>query len=156
MIGASCCTQPVGEWALFAASRTKKDDSGGKDSYEGRERLRKWHESCWKMTVYTILTALALAVSYGEPWFSDSRHFWLGCTRLPCDLYVSKGLLLFYCVEIGFYIQVRGVHCLWGRKPALTWIEQAPMIATVLIRFWAIAEALSAFGRIVVSLFASR
>jgi hypothetical protein len=69
------------------------------------EKLKKWKESCWKLTIYISFTLLALAVSYNEPWFTDTRHFWIGCTRLPCDLFVSKKLLLFYCVETGFYMQ---------------------------------------------------
>lgn len=39
-------------------------------------------------------------------WFTDSRYWWLGCTRFPpCNLPVSRGLLLFYCAETGFYLQ---------------------------------------------------
>lgn len=92
---------------MFGYGLSKKREDEGRDSVAGREKLRKWHESCWKLTWYTISSGLALLVAWGEPWFTDSRYFWLGCTQLPCDLYVSKGLLLFYCVQIGFYIQVR-------------------------------------------------
>ena len=72
---------------------------------DAADRIRKWMESCWKLTIYIAFTLLALAVSYGEPWFTDTTYFWKGCTRLPCDLFVSKRVLLFYCVETGFYIQ---------------------------------------------------
>lgn len=75
------------------------------------DRFKKWNESCWKLTVFSLFTSLALAVSYGEPWLYDTKYYWLGCTKLPCDFFVSKKLLLFYCVETGFYIQA--IPFLW-------------------------------------------
>jgi hypothetical protein len=71
------------------------------------------NRSAWKVTAYGGLTALALWVSYGEAWLTDTRALWLGCTRFPpCNMYVKPELLLFYCVETGFYIQVWTV---WSR-----------------------------------------
>lgn len=41
-----------------------------------------------------------------HPACTACRHFWLGCNHFPpCNLSVSKGVLLFYTVETGFYIQ---------------------------------------------------
>ena len=39
-------------------------------------------------------------------FLTDSRHFWLGCTKLPCDFPISQGLQLLYCAEMGYYLQV--------------------------------------------------
>ena len=59
------------------------------------------------MTVFSCTFILAIAVSYNEPWFTDTAHFWLGCSSFPpCNLQVKPGPLLFYCVQTGFYIQV--------------------------------------------------
>jgi ceramide synthetase len=34
------------------------------------------------------------------------RFYWLGCNHFPpCNLTVSKGVLFFYALETGFYIQ---------------------------------------------------
>lgn len=31
--------------------------------------------------------------SYREPWFWDTRYFWIGCTQFPpCNLHISKGV----------------------------------------------------------------
>uniref|UniRef100_A0A7S0YMV2 TLC domain-containing protein n=1 Tax=Polytomella parva TaxID=51329 RepID=A0A7S0YMV2_9CHLO len=68
--------------------------------------LSKWTESCWKLTGFTTFSTLAFFVSYGEVWFTDSRYWWLGCTHFPpCNLPVSRGLLLYYCFETGFYME---------------------------------------------------
>lgn len=91
--------KPLGIYILTGKHKKKE----GEGSLE--EVMKKWNESSWKTVVYIVVTSLALAVSYQEPWFYDTKYMWDGCTQLPCDLYVSKGSLLFYCVEIGFYIQ---------------------------------------------------
>lgn len=79
------------------------------DSPAGEKWLQKWRESSWKMTLYTTFAVTAFSVSVTEPWFTDTREFWKHCgPDIPCDAYVSKSVLLFYCVEMGFYLQVRG------------------------------------------------
>jgi hypothetical protein len=58
------------------------------------------------LQVYIIFTSLAFLVSYKEVWFYDTRYLWLGCTHFPpCNLYVNHKVLLFYCVQTGFYLQ---------------------------------------------------
>ncbi|GFR45454.1 hypothetical protein Agub_g6851 [Astrephomene gubernaculifera] len=92
--------EPLGLRVLFGGDPKRTDTPAD------AAKLRKWNESCWKMTVYITFTALAFAVSWGEIWFTDSRYWWLGCNRFPpCNLPVSRGVLLFYCAETGFYLQ---------------------------------------------------
>ena len=54
---------------------------------------------CWLHTDFThpyILTTIPCGC----------RYFWLGCNHFPpCNLSVSKGVLFFYAVETGFYMQ---------------------------------------------------
>mmetsp|Transcript_7478 Transcript_7478/g.19933 ORF Transcript_7478/g.19933 Transcript_7478/m.19933 type:complete len:322 (+) Transcript_7478:128-1093(+) len=73
---------------------------------ERTEWLRKFIESSWKLTIFITFTITAFLVSYGETWFYDTRFYWLGCNHFPpCNLTVSKGVLFFYALETGFYIQ---------------------------------------------------
>ena len=38
--------------------------------------------------------------------FTDTRLLWLGCTQFPpCNLPVSRSVLLLYCAQTGFYLQ---------------------------------------------------
>mmetsp|Transcript_10181 Transcript_10181/g.21773 ORF Transcript_10181/g.21773 Transcript_10181/m.21773 type:complete len:318 (-) Transcript_10181:652-1605(-) len=70
------------------------------------ERMRKWNESFWKLCCFSSFTTMALLVSHTEKWFWDTRYYWLGCSHFPpCNMIVSKGVLLFYCIETGFYLQ---------------------------------------------------
>mmetsp|Transcript_10474 Transcript_10474/g.18301 ORF Transcript_10474/g.18301 Transcript_10474/m.18301 type:complete len:315 (+) Transcript_10474:3-947(+) len=91
--------EPVG-MALMFSGRQASALTG-----KQKERLKKWNESFWKMSIFLSFTILALAISVGELWFWDTRYFWLGCNQFPCNLTVSRGLLVFYCIETGFYIQ---------------------------------------------------
>ena len=92
-------TQPLGLRLMFNAKKT--------DIKVDHDKLTKWKECFWKMTYYLGSTVLGLMISYREDWFLDTRYFWLGCTENtpPCQHYLSKGMLLFYCLSTGWYIQ---------------------------------------------------
>ena len=91
-------TQPLGLRLMFNAKKT--------DIKVDHDKLTKWKECFWKMTYYLGSTVLGLMISYREDWFLDTRYFWLGCNHFPpCNLYVSKGVLFFYCLSTGWYIQ---------------------------------------------------
>ena len=45
---------------------------------ETRKRIRKFKESAWKCIYYLSAELLALSVTYDEPWFTNTRYFWVG------------------------------------------------------------------------------
>ena len=61
--------QPLGRAVIF--QNAKGLDKKAKLARE--ERLRKWNESFWKMFVFLLFSTIAVAVSYGEQWFTDTR-----------------------------------------------------------------------------------
>ena len=49
------------------------------DEREEREKkLIKFKESAWKCVYYSAAEMLALAVTFGEPWFTDTKWFYIG------------------------------------------------------------------------------
>lgn len=48
------------------------------DSNERRKKIVKFKESAWKCLCSFSVEAFALYVTYKEPWFKDTRSFWLG------------------------------------------------------------------------------
>ncbi|KAG2429637.1 hypothetical protein HXX76_010867 [Chlamydomonas incerta] len=112
--------EPWGRYAMGFGDPKKTDK---RMDEAAKAKMRKWCESCWKMTIYIAFTTLALVVCWGEVWFTDSRYWWLGCTRFPpCNLPVSRGLLLFYCAETGFYLQA--IHFLaFHEERRKDWLE---------------------------------
>lgn len=42
------------------------------------KKIRKFKESAWKCIYYLSAEILAIAVTYDEPWFTNTRNFWVG------------------------------------------------------------------------------
>lgn len=45
---------------------------------EKRKKLRKFKESAWKCVYFLSAELLALSVTYDEPWFTNTKYFWVG------------------------------------------------------------------------------
>lgn len=43
-----------------------------------RKKLDKFKESAWKLVYFLSSELLALSVTYNEPWFTNTRSFWVG------------------------------------------------------------------------------
>ncbi|KAG5603698.1 hypothetical protein H5410_025190 [Solanum commersonii] len=43
-----------------------------------RRRIRKFKESAWKCIYFLSAEVFALLVTYNEPWFTNTRYFWVG------------------------------------------------------------------------------
>ncbi|XLR03743.1 hypothetical protein HN51_058570, partial [Arachis hypogaea] len=43
-----------------------------------RKKIRKFKESAWKCVYFLSAEVLALSVAYDEPWFTNTRNFWVG------------------------------------------------------------------------------
>ncbi|KAK9821601.1 hypothetical protein WJX81_004562 [Elliptochloris bilobata] len=119
---------PVGRWALIPPYK-KSDEQPTKEELN---RLHKWKESAWKALVYCGLVALELYVCVNERFFSDTRYFWLGCTRFPpCTYPVSRGLRLLYSLQMGFYLQAVPSLVFWEVRRKDFWESMAHHFATL-------------------------
>ncbi|XP_020967335.1 ASC1-like protein isoform X2 [Arachis ipaensis] len=45
---------------------------------ERRKKIRKFKESAWKCVYFLSAEVFALSVTYDEPWFTNTRNFWVG------------------------------------------------------------------------------
>lgn len=95
--------QPWGE-SVFLQLQKRQDKQWTKEELAGK--LVKWNESCWKGTVYMIFSTTAFLVTFREKYFLDPRYYWTDCTQFPLNYHVPFKTLLFYLIEIGFYLQV--------------------------------------------------
>lgn len=43
-----------------------------------RKKIKKFKESAWKCVYFLSAEILALYVTYDEPWFTNTRNFWVG------------------------------------------------------------------------------
>ncbi|KAG2292520.1 hypothetical protein Bca52824_039189 [Brassica carinata] len=61
-----------------AARRVVFPRGSSADSNHRRKKIVKFKESVWKCLCSFSIETLALYVTYKEPWFKDTRCFWLG------------------------------------------------------------------------------
>lgn len=47
-------------------------------THERKKKIRKFKESAWKCVYFLSAEIFALAATYDEPWFTDTRYFWVG------------------------------------------------------------------------------
>lgn len=66
--------QKLGRRLIFGKGHQMLDTS----TEERRKKIRKFKESAWKCIYYLSAEILALSVTYNEPWFKNTRYFWVG------------------------------------------------------------------------------
>lgn len=73
--------QRVGRRVIIGDTKQQPfmEDTASKDMEEYQQRrLTKFKESAWKGLYYLTAELFALAVTYNEPWFTESKQFWVG------------------------------------------------------------------------------
>lgn len=45
---------------------------------ERKKKIRKFKESAWKCIYFLSAEILAISVTYDEPWFTNTKYFWVG------------------------------------------------------------------------------
>jgi hypothetical protein len=48
------------------------------ETEETRKKIRKFKESAWKCVYFLSGEILSLSVAYNEPWFTNTKYFWVG------------------------------------------------------------------------------
>jgi len=133
---------PVARWILDATifqavgaplvlPNTKKTDQPVAE--DDLQTLKKFKESFFKMTIYLTFTIWAVSVSYKEKFLTDTKYYWLGCTKLPCDFFVSQGLYLLYCAEMGYYMQGIPSLIFWEHRRKDFWEQIAHHVVTLFL-----------------------
>ncbi|CAD7697323.1 unnamed protein product [Ostreobium quekettii] len=121
--------EPLGR-SVLPPDAKKDDGAPAPNGAVSTVNMRKWNESCWVFWFYLTVTWMAFSAACKEPWFTSTRHFWLGCTALPCNTSVSAGVLLLYTVEAAYYLQGIPV-LLWEPKKKDFWTMLAHHIVTL-------------------------
>eukprot|EP00208_Stichococcus_sp_RCC1054_P000408 CAMPEP_0206138104 /NCGR_PEP_ID=MMETSP1473-20131121/3074_1 /ASSEMBLY_ACC=CAM_ASM_001109 /TAXON_ID=1461547 /ORGANISM="Stichococcus sp, Strain RCC1054" /LENGTH=293 /DNA_ID=CAMNT_0053531433 /DNA_START=347 /DNA_END=1229 /DNA_ORIENTATION=+ len=99
--------KPLGRWAVCKNRRSPTKKESG--------TIYKYKESCWKACMNATMAVLAYSATELS-WLRNTRGFWEGCTRLPCDFAVSNAVRIVYIVEMGFYIQAIPYLVFWETR----------------------------------------
>ena len=70
----SCILQRLGKRFVIGPTQNLSIS----DLEERKKKHIKFKESGWKCIYYLSGEILALAVTYNEPWFTDTSKFWVG------------------------------------------------------------------------------
>ncbi|XP_027126238.1 ASC1-like protein 1 [Coffea eugenioides] len=99
-----------------------------------RKKITKFKECAWK-TFYGISAEfLAILVTYNEPWFSNTRYFWIGPgDQVWPDQKMKFKLKLLYMYSGGFYIYAIVALLFWDTKRSDFWASMIHHVASVLL-----------------------
>lgn len=103
--------EPLGRHMMFAGKKGVLVPGS-----ESAKRMSKWSESCWKMTAFGLMTVVGILVNYGQPWVKDTKHFWTGCTDLPCNHESPRVLRWQYSLAMGFYLYSIPTLFMWETR----------------------------------------
>ncbi|KAL2546565.1 LAG1 longevity assurance-like protein 3 [Forsythia ovata] len=75
------------------------------ETIERRKKIQKFKESAWKCVFFLSAEILALLVTYNEPWFRNTKYFWVGPgNQVWPDLKYKLKLKGLYMYAGGFYM----------------------------------------------------
>ncbi|XP_002982720.2 ASC1-like protein [Selaginella moellendorffii] len=75
------------------------------DDQQFAKTLIKFKESAWKAVYFTSADLFALLITYREPWFHNTKYFWIGPgDQVWPDQKIKLKLKLLYTFSAGFYI----------------------------------------------------
>lgn len=66
--------EKVGKRIIFG----KKQRASEIESREGQKKIGKFKESAWKCIYFLSAEIIVLSLTYDEPWFTNTKYFWVG------------------------------------------------------------------------------
>lgn len=99
-----------------------------------RKRTRKFKESAWKCIYYLSAEFLALSVTYDEPWFTNTRYFWVGPgNQVWPDQKIKLKLKGLYLYAAGFYTYSIFALIFWETRRSDFGVSMSHHVATLIL-----------------------
>ncbi|KAJ8768448.1 hypothetical protein K2173_021601 [Erythroxylum novogranatense] len=113
---------------------------------ERMKKIRKFKESAWKCIYYLSAEVLALCVTYHEPWFTNTKNFWVGPgNQVWPDQKMKLKLKGLYMYAAGFYTYSIFALIFWETRRSDFGVSMGHHVATVIL---IILSYILRFGRI--------
>ncbi|KAL5216222.1 hypothetical protein ABZP36_007623 [Zizania latifolia] len=104
------------------------------ETEETQKKITKFKESAWKCIYFLLAELLALLVTYNEPWFSDSKYFWIGPgEQVWPDQKTKFKLKAVYMFSAGFYTYSIFALMFWETRRSDFGVSMSHHVATVLL-----------------------
>lgn len=118
-----------------------------------QKKLIKFKESGWKCMYYMSGELLALAVTYDEPWFTDTRKFWVGPgDQVWPDQKVKTKLRTLYMYAGGFYTYSIFALMFWETRRSDFGVSMSHHVATLALIVFSYLARFARVGSVVLSL----
>lgn len=101
---------------------------------ERKKKIRKFNESAWKCVYFLTAELLALSVTYDEPWFKNTRYFWVGPgNQVWPDQKIKLKLKGLYMYAAGFYTYSIFALMFWETRRSDFGVSMGHHFATVIL-----------------------
>ncbi|OEL19229.1 ASC1-like protein 1 [Dichanthelium oligosanthes] len=101
---------------------------------ETRKKIRKFKESAWKCVYFLSGELLSLSVTYNEPWFTNTRYFWVGPgEQVWPDQKIKLKLKAVYMYAAGFYTYSIFALMFWETRRSDFGVSMSHHVATVVL-----------------------
>ncbi|KAF7808972.1 ASC1-like protein [Senna tora] len=122
--------EKLGRQLIFGKGHEKLD----LQTDERIKKIRKFKESAWKCVYYLSAEILALAVTYDEPWFTNTRNFWVGPgDQVWPDQKIKLKLKGLYMFAAGFYTYSIFALIFWETRRSDFGVSMSHHVATVIL-----------------------
>ncbi|KAJ4754145.1 LAG1 longevity assurance-like protein [Rhynchospora pubera] len=101
---------------------------------DSRRKIRKFKESAWKCVYFLSGEVLAILVTYNEPWFTNTRSFWVGPgDQVWPDQKIKLKLRTVYMYVGGFYVYSIFALMFWETKRSDFGVSMTHHVATAVL-----------------------
>ncbi|KAM7261687.1 hypothetical protein ACFE04_020764 [Oxalis oulophora] len=114
---------------MFGNGKNKDIDAKDKE-----KKIRKFKESAWKCIYFLSAELLVLSVTYNEPWFTDTKYYWIGPgNQVWPDQKMKLKLKGVYMYAAGFYTYSIFALIFWETRRADFGVSMGHHVATVIL-----------------------
>ncbi|XP_057542655.1 ceramide synthase 1 LOH3-like [Amaranthus tricolor] len=124
-----CVFEKIGKRLIFGKNYQLNDDD-----VDAKKKVRKFKESAWKCVYYLSAEILALSVTYNEPWFTNTKYFWVGPgDQVWPDQKVKMKLKGLYMYAAGFYTYSIFALIFWETRRSDFGVSMGHHVATFIL-----------------------
>ncbi|XP_048330413.1 ceramide synthase 1 LOH3 isoform X2 [Ziziphus jujuba] len=104
------------------------------ETRDKRKKINKFKESAWKFVYFLSAELLAVSITYNEPWFTNTKYFWVGPgNQVWPDQKIKLKLKGLYMYAAGFYMYSSFALVFWETRRSDFVVSMAHHIATVIL-----------------------
>lgn len=139
----------IGNRLIFGKDQQKLDIG----TEERNKKIHKFKESAWKCVYFLSAEIFALAITYNEPWFTNTNNFWVGpgTQRWP-DQKAKLKLKGLYMYSGGFYMYSIFALIFWETRRSDFGVSMGHHVATLILITTSYATRFVRIGSVVLAL----